>query len=181
MKKAIFAIGLILSATGFHAGSYVHAHGAKAHVHGNAEMQVVVDGKQLVIDLQSPLDSLVGFEHAPRTEKQKQAIKAMDERFAAPATLFVPTPEAKCTAEPGILNLPFSADGAANKGKQDKDVHSELEATIRFQCEQPAELKGMEVRLFDAFTRMHRLEVQAVSPRGQSAARLTPKQRKLQW
>lgn len=181
MKKAIFAIGLILSATGFHAASNVHAHGAKAHVHGNAEMQVVVDGQQLTIELQSPMDSLVGFEHAPRTEKQKQAIKAMEERFAAPATLFVPTPEAKCTAEPGTLKLPRYADVTENKRKRDKDVHSEMEATIHFQCEQPAELKGVEVTLFDAFTRIHRLDVQAMTPRGQSAARLTPKQRKLQW
>lgn len=179
MNKAILAIGLGLAGMGLSAGFSAHAHSNKAHVHGNATMQVVVDGQHIEIDLQSPLDSLVGFEHAPRTEKQKQAIKAVEERFAAPAALFVPSAEAKCTAEPAALTMPFKSESTA--AKNDKDAHSDLEAVIRFQCEQPAELKGMEVKLFGAFTRLHRLDVQMMTPRGQSAARLTPKQPKLQW
>jgi hypothetical protein len=156
-----------------------HAHSEKAHVHGNANMQVVVEGNMVEIGLQSPLNSLVGFEHAPRNERQRKAIQAMEEKFRTPASLFVPTPAAQCTVQPVELEMPFK-EGAASKS-QHKDEHAELEATIRFQCDNPSALKGMEVKLFEAFPKLHRIDVQTISGSGQAAARLTPKKRNLQW
>ena len=181
MKRVLATAGIVFAAMGMH----TFAHAGKAHVHGNAEMQVVVEGKALEIALQSPMDSLVGFEHAPRNDKQRKAIQAVEERLQSPAALFVPTAEAKCTADPAEVVLPFKSASGQEKhdkhGKHDKDVHSELEATVRFQCENPSALKGMEVKLFEAFPKLHRVDVQAVSSRGQAAARLTPRQRHLQW
>lgn len=175
MNKVLFAIGLSTLLVG------MNSHAGSPHVHGNAAMQVVVEGTHIDIDLQSPMDSLVGFEHAPRNEQQRQAIKAVADRFRDPATFFAPAAEAKCVAGPASLRLPFASDSAELKGSASKDKHSELEATIRFHCTHPSALKGMKVMLFDAFPRLHRLDVQMITARGQSAARLTPKQRHLQW
>lgn len=172
----IFAITVVVLTM---AGALPFAHAGKAHVHGNADMQIVVEGKVIEIALQSPLDSLVGFEHAPGNDKQRKAIQAMQEQFRSPAALFVPTAEAKCTSENAEIVLPFGA--ASEHDKHDKQVHSELEATMRFQCENPSALKGMEVKLFDVFPMLHRVDVQTVSSSGQAAARLTPKQRHLRW
>ena len=41
------------------------AHCAPAHVHGVARIDLAVDGDQLTLSLEMPLDNLVGFEHAP--------------------------------------------------------------------------------------------------------------------
>jgi hypothetical protein len=175
MKRTFIALtaGVFLMAV------TAHAHSEKAHVHGNANMQVVVEGNTVEIGLQSPLDSLVGFEHAPRNERQRKAMEAMEDKFRAPASLFVPTPAAQCTAQPVDLAMPFKE--RADSKSQHKDEHAELEATIRFQCANPAALKGMEVKLFESFPKLHRIDVQTVSGSGQAAARLTPKQRNLQW
>ena len=177
MKKICIAICLSWPLMGMNAS----AQAGKAHVHGNAAMEVVVDGKAIEIRFESPLDSLIGFEHAPRTEKQKKAVQAMEERFRQPETLFVPTAEARCSASPAEVSLPFKADAKTASDHQEKETHSDMEATIRFNCENPAALKGMEVRLFGAFPGLKRVDAQAVSERGQSAARLTPRQRNLQW
>jgi len=67
------------------------AHEPGAHVHGVAEMRVVVDCAQLEVPLESPLDNLLGFEHAPRTETERAAVRTMaatlrkSRLFAAPA------------------------------------------------------------------------------------------------
>jgi hypothetical protein len=178
MKRILAAAGMTIAMMGIHG----FAHAGKAHVHGNADMQVVVEGKTIEIELQSPMESLVGFEHAPRNDKQRKAIQAMEERFRSPAALFVPTAEAKCSADPVEVVLPFkSASEHGKHEKHGKDVHSELKATVRFQCENPSALKGMEVKLFEVFSKLHRVDVQTVSSSGQTAARLTPKQHNLQW
>lgn len=175
MKQTFFAVAMAFVALS------AQAHGSKAHVHGHASMQVAVEGKEIIIDWQSPMDSVVGFEHAPRNEKQRQAIQAVEDQFRSPGKMFIPTADAKCTAQPAEVKLPFKSGGASAEDKRDKEVHSDLEAAIRFECENPAALKGMELKLFDAFSRLQRVDVQAIGPRGQSAARLTPKQRLLQW
>jgi len=63
-----------------------------AHVHGAARLQVAVDGNTLNLQLETPLASLVGFEHAPRTNQQKQALQAMAERLRQAGEIFTPTP-----------------------------------------------------------------------------------------
>ncbi|MGB0128732.1 MAG: DUF2796 domain-containing protein [Rhodocyclaceae bacterium] len=40
-----------------------------AHEHGVAKLDVASDGGALAINVESPLDNRVGFEHAPRTDK----------------------------------------------------------------------------------------------------------------
>lgn len=173
MNKVFFAFAMAMMTV------VPHAHGSKAHVHGNAEMQVVVDGDAVEIALQSPLNSLVGFEHAPRNEKQRKALQAMEQRFHSPALLFVPTAAAQCQSQPVELITPFKLE--ATSKSQPQNEHAELEASIRFQCANPAALKGMEVRLFEAFPKLHRIDVQMITGSGQAATRLTPKRRKLQW
>lgn len=150
-----------------------------AHVHGTAMMQLAADGNTLEIEFISPLDNLLGFEHAPRNDKERQAVQAMSEKFRKPASLFVPTAAARCTSSPAQLTSPVTNAASKPPGK-DSD-HAELEAVITFRCDSPSALKEIDVRLFEAFPQLHRVQAQVIGPRGQSAATLTPKRRVLSW
>ena len=55
----------------------------QAHEHGVATLDVAVDGRTLTLQFESPLDNVVGFEHAPRTDKQRAALKNMEEKLQA--------------------------------------------------------------------------------------------------
>ena len=46
-----------------------HSHGA--HEHGHGHLNLVVDGDQLMIELQAPAADLVGFEHAAKSDEEK--------------------------------------------------------------------------------------------------------------
>ena len=42
-----------------------------AHLHGHVELNVAVDGKTLFVEVHSPSQSFLGFEHRPHTDQQK--------------------------------------------------------------------------------------------------------------
>lgn len=152
---------------------------ADAHVHGMATLQIAVDGKTLQLNLESPLDSLLGFEHMPRTEQQKTAVKEMENRLRQADRLFQANSAALCTLKSVALDSPVL--GADKHHGHKHDDHADLDGEFIFTCAKPRELRGLEVRLFDAFPRLRKLKTEAATPRGQKAATLTSKQRRIGW
>jgi hypothetical protein len=179
------------------------ADAGEKHVHGDAALEVAVDGNRLQLGFRSPLDNLIGFEHAPRTDKQNDAVRRMAAELNKPAQQFVPTAEARCTPEPvrlasevidpsllggaarpadaGKFKADTARDKHGQKGDKGHDGHAGLEATFVFRCEQPGKLSSLEVTLFDAFKGLKRIDVQVAGARRQAAARLTPKNRRISW
>ena len=151
------------------------AHEPGAHVHGVGKLQVVLDSNTLTLSLDSPLANLVGFEHVPQNEQQKAAVRAMADKLNQAAVLFAPTPAAQCQVASVRLAAPVLAPASK------RDGHADLDADFVFRCLQPAALRDIEVRLFAAFPQLQRLDVEIVGPRGQTAARLTPKQPRVTW
>ncbi|MGL5463191.1 MAG: ZrgA family zinc uptake protein, partial [Aeromonas veronii] len=68
------AVTLLLAAAAFgaHANHDEHeSHSHGAHEHGHGHLNLVVDGDQLMIELQAPAADLVGFEHAAKSDEEK--------------------------------------------------------------------------------------------------------------
>ncbi|MEK9704254.1 MAG: DUF2796 domain-containing protein, partial [Deltaproteobacteria bacterium] len=47
----------------------------EAHVHGEAKLNIVFEGQELLIELRSPSYNLVGFEHEPKTKNQHELVE----------------------------------------------------------------------------------------------------------
>lgn len=159
------------------AASPAQAHGQArktshaAHVHGQARLMLAVAGNAVQIGLETPLDNLLGFEHAPRTAKEKQAVDALRARLDAPQTLFELDPAARCQVESvRIAGLPHARTA---------HDHADLEADFSFTCAQPP--RALTLQLFSAFPRLQRLDVEQVTPAGQALHRLGPGQSRLEW
>lgn len=165
----------------------------KGHVHGVGKLEVVVDGEQLRLRLESPLDNLLGFERAPRDDRERAAVRDMAAKLRQGERLFVPTGAARCRLAEVVIESPvldpslLSEAGGAGRpawraAPQDHDDgHADLVAQYRFVCDRPAALTGMEVRLADQFKGLRRIDAQVVAPGKQSAARLTARARALSW
>lgn len=184
---AVLAL-LVVATPAFGAGTH-------AHVHGHAVLQVAVDGGTLTLALVSPLESLLGFEHAPRTDRQQAAVRRMAQAMHQPDTLFVLPAEAKCgnpkvtlaspvipppllAAQPAPAPAPKAgAKPAPAKGGE----HAELEAEFAWTCERPERLTHLEVKLFDAFKTLKRVDARVAAGGRQAAARLTARNPKLTW
>lgn len=161
-------------------------HHHHAHVHGVAKLEVAVEGPHVDIRLESPLEALLGFEHAPRTDKERAAVARMRQALRQADRLFVPTVAAGCklvSVEVEAPTLEGHEEHAhkAHEKHDEHDEHGDLDADFRFTCARPGQLTGMEVRLADIFPGMRRVDAQVVSGKGQSAAKLTAKMRFLSW
>ena len=189
-----------------------------AHQHGVARLTVAVDGPTLTLELETPLDSVLGFEHAPRTERHRAQVREMARRLRQSGTLFAPSEGARCVARqfdvrsavlpPALLTeheatpasaaAPATAPAPANtaahnhahaRARTDATAadagataaHADLEARWVFACARPPQLRSLEVRLFDAFPRLQRIDAEVAGPTTQSGARLTPARRVVRW
>ena len=45
--------------------------GGKAHVHGVATLDIAVEARKITVQLESPLDNLLGYERTPRTDAER--------------------------------------------------------------------------------------------------------------
>lgn len=165
------------------AGAGVMAGGV--HEHGLAVLRVVLDGGALEIELATPLDTLVGFEHAPRTAAQRAALEVAERGLRDGAALFGLPEAAGCALMAVSLASPWlqsedraDAGGAAHVQAGDGD-HGELVAGYRFQCARPQALDALQLRLFELFPRLRAVRAEWASARGQGAAKLTRGQARL--
>jgi len=80
----------------FQAGEVAAFEQHDSHEHGHAALSLVLEGKQLVVELRSPAMNLVGFEHVARTEEQAQQVHAMEARLRQAYELFGLSDDAAC-------------------------------------------------------------------------------------
>ena len=137
---------------------------AAPHTHGQGQALMALSGQQLTVNLSLPLDVVLGFERAPRTEKERQALQQAMDQLKQTDALWQLNSAAKCQAQPAQVEPP-TWGGAG---------HADLDVTYTWVCAQPQALDRVEVRLFEPFKRLRRLDLNHALPGGQGAQRLTP-------
>lgn len=145
-----------------------HQRQAGSHVHGDATLLMALDGDVLVIELESPLYNLLGFEHAPKTELQGKTLERAEVTLGMPENLFVLNNEAACAVEPS-KNIHL-LDGHDEGGRGD---HKDALLEYHFTCASPNKLRSLTVNLFDHFPQMGELETVYLGPGIQTQADLT--------
>lgn len=160
-RQRLLSWGLLLGAA-----SSVQA--GPAHQHGVGRLDLAVDGGRVHLLLRLPLDSVLGFERAPRTPAERQQVEALRGRLREGPTLFRLDPAAGCRLDAVELDAPVLDGGAGPE-----DGHADLEVRQVYHCQAPAQLQQMELRAFASFPRLARLDVQAVLPQGQRKLTLT--------
>lgn len=146
-------------------GAAAHAAG-HAHEHGVVKLDIAIEAGKLTVQMESPLDNLVGFERAPRTNAERQRVDAAVARLKAAATLFKIDPAAGCTlASVDLVSAPLKL-GQPEPGAVD-DGHADLDGDFAFNCKDSARVSFIELGLFSAFSGMQRIDVQIAAPQGQ--------------
>ena len=163
-----FTVAVLLHGTYALAGDK-HA----AHSHGVGNLELVVQGSSVKASFEIPMESLLGFEHLPRTPEQKKAMADL-QTATAQASYFITLPAAA-----GCQTKSLQVDSNMFKGK--KSEHSDLDAELEFSCSQPSALKQMEIPLFKKHPRLSSLKVDMVSPKGQASVTLKAKDPVLRW
>ncbi len=162
-----FWCGLMMSLLALLAAGPLSA--GPAHEHGVARLDVAVAADRISIELETPLDNLVGFERAPRTDAEREKAAVAVARLRAGATLFRIDANAGCTLAKVELMSAALALGALAPAAGE---HADLRGRFEFRCTHGARAGFVEVELFEAFPALRRLDLQLSMPRGQMQATL---------
>lgn len=151
---------LMLSALAFVSGSVVaEERHLGPHVHGQATLQVSLEGKTMAIGLSIPGHDAVGFEHPPANAEQTLAL-AKARAVLKGGTWLVPVAAADCKALPAKV-VADGFDANAQPGG-----HGDFDVTAEFSCRNPEQLDALDVGLFKAFPALQRVVVDIVSASG---------------
>jgi hypothetical protein len=172
---AIIALGALLMVGGSAmAAEKRHAH---THVHGAAEMNIVVEGKKITVDFRSPAEDVMGFEHEAKSDADKKkrdaAMKVIKERFG---DMVVFDKKLGCAFQPGDISLVRTDGGDSKDPKHGKDdqkksgEHREVRATHHFTCDQDPSGSRVRFAVTKTFPGIHDLKVQVLSGAKQSGA-----------
>lgn len=96
--------GLLLFASAAQAFDRQH----DSHEHGVAKMLVALEGNELQLVLESPAANFAGFEHAPRTEAQRQTLAQVAMQLKTPEMVLTLPAAAGCAVE--LTSLEHSLD-----------------------------------------------------------------------
>lgn len=158
-----------------------------AHVHGIGKLNIVLEGKEVHIELDSPAANIVGFEHQPKSAEDRAALERAVNTLRDGDRLFLFSREAGCRQEKAMVESDMLKDmdekhrghdhghdhGAKDKDKDHDHAHADIRVEYHFACGRPDRVEQLVVELFDAFPGTERLDVQYVIGSRQGAAELT--------
>jgi hypothetical protein len=135
-----------------------------AHVHGVAKMDIAVEAKRITVNFETPLDNLVGFERAPRTDSERKRADEAVARLRAGDEMFKFDPAAGCKMARVELTSAVLKLGQTEAAP--KDGHAELEGVWEFDCTDATLARHVDVGLF-AFNQLKRVQLQLALPKAQ--------------
>ena len=171
---------------------------ADKHVHGEAQLFIAIDGNQVLLELESPADNIIGFEYAPATERQQKQLESglvKLDSYLSIATF----PEVNCQQISAEVKSPFKdhheaethEDGHDSTHKEhnheeyshkehghEKDheepSHTEFHASYALQCSDAEKnIRTIEINAFKHFTGINNITVNWVTPNGQGSTKAT--------
>jgi hypothetical protein len=162
-----------------------------AHVHGQGKLNIAVEDGRLEMELEVPAADIVGFEHSARTKQQRASVAKARAALSKPLALFRLPAAAGCRV--ASANVKHQVEGDAHGHGHDKDHdhgarrsgsspqkgdagranHAEFHAEYRLTCRTPAALDAMTFDYFETFSGAQALEVNLISPKGQTRYQVT--------
>ncbi len=149
-------IGALSLTSGHALAQAKHGH---AHEHGKGRLEISVAANQAIGKLKIPLEALVGFERAPKTEAETNTINTMNQKLQSPGAFFVANKDAECS--PKLISSTIVRDQA---GK-----HADLDYQFDLNCAKLSSLKQLRIGLFSEYKRLKEIRVESVGPWGQKS------------
>ena len=181
-NNLICALLLILIA----GSSRTLAQSADSHVHGNAELNVVLMGQQLQVEFVSPAINLLGFERPPNTDEETATLNNTIEQLqrggwlieAFPTTCQLSTEEFEApvydeheSSEHDHEHESSEHDHEHESSEHDAEAHSNFRVTYLYDCDS-APRKQLKMLAFDHYSGIETLTVQWIADQKQGYARL---------
>ena len=137
------------------------------HEHGKVTINVALEEKLLVIELDSPAVNVVGFEHEPRTDGERAAVRTASDLLKSGQGLFGTPQDALCLFEGADVKAQWEQSHEMHGTHEEREHHADYEARFTYRCEAPSQLTWIEPLLLDKLRNVTEARVNVATATGQ--------------
>lgn len=147
-----------------------------AHVHGAGKLDIAFEKRTVEMEIEAPANDIVGFENAPSTPEQKQAVAQARAQLSKPLNIIKLPDAAGCKITSANVKLVGGGRHGHDHGKptaggtKQAESHSEFHAEYKFTCAKPELIQNIELAYFKAFPRAEKLDVTIIGDKLQAKA-----------
>ena len=164
-----------------------------SHEHGAANVMLAMEGEKLQLNFEVPSESLIGFEHFPKSQDQRWYFNEAIKTLLEPSKLFSIPANAECLLVGiKVSQSLFSAedehghDEKDEHGHDEKDehghdesdkseIHSEFSSKYHWNCEHLDEIDSIGTQLMNIFPRIEEIRVRWITKNNQGSIELESK------
>ena len=167
-----------------------------SHEHGAAKLMMVMEGKKLEVEFEVPSESLIGFEHFPKSQSNRKNFNEAIKILSVPSKLFSMPIKAECLlVGMNVSQSLFSNEeehgheaekehGHDESEKEDEhghdeseksEIHSEFKSNYYWNCQPLDEIDSIGTQLMSFFFGIEEIRVNWISNNGQGSLELESK------
>ena len=167
-----------------------------SHEHGAAIIKMVMEDEKLQIEFEVPSESLIGFEHFPKSQSNRENFNKAIKVLSDPSKLFSQPIKAECLlVGMNVSQSLFSNEeehghdesekeeehGHDESEKEDEhghdeseksEIHSEFKSNYYWNCQHLDEIDSIGTQLMSFFPRIEEIRVNWISNNGQGSLEL---------
>ena len=163
-----------------------------SHEHGAANLMMVIEGDKLQIGIEVPSESLIGFEHFPKSRSDRENFSEAIKILFNPSKIFSTPSDAECLLTGlNVSQSLFSGEEKDEHGSEEKDehdehgheehdehgqddsekgeIHSEFRSNYSWNCIHTDEIDSIGNKLFSFFPRIEEIRVNWITNSGQGS------------
>lgn len=150
-----------------------------AHVHGEGQVNIAIDGNRIFMALESPGADIVGFEYEARSSDEKAAVKQAIAQLGDPMLLVLFEADAGCAVRQAKAGIEGEHDEhdeheehegevqAEHDEHKGEEAHGAFVAQYEFECADIGALGSIEFTYFSQFSNAQSLDIVLIDSRGQ--------------
>ena len=159
-----------------------------SHEHGAAIIKMVMEDEKLLIEFEVPSESLIGFEHFPKSQSNRENFNKAIKVLSDPSKLFSQPIKAECLlVGMNVSQSLFSSEeehGHDESEKEDEhghdeseksEIHSEFKSNYYWNCQHLDEIDSIGTQLMSFFFGIEEIRVNWISNNGQGSLELESK------
>ena len=148
-----------------------------SHEHGAAIIKMVMEDEKLQIEFEVPSESLIGFEHFPKSQSNRENFNKAIKILSDPSKIFSQPIKAECLlVGMNVSQSLFSNEEEHGHDESEKsEIHSEFKSNYYWNCQHLDEIDSIGTQLVSFFFGIEEIRVNWISNNGQGSLELESK------
>ncbi|HBV76605.1 DUF2796 domain-containing protein [Vibrio sp.] len=153
----------------------------EAHVHGLVTFNIVQDGNELLVEINSPGNDVLGFEHQPKSDEDQKRYQQVTHLLKQPESILHLPENAQCKAEYVSVKDNIAQTKEAHHDHDHDHQHGTFTLEYHFQCNNIQQLSSISTQWFTQFPSTQTIDINLLTDANQQHIELKNPSNTIQW